>query len=268
MNDKTFELYLKTNVLIPKLSREEESDCVITIQGSVDPFLIDKYFKKLILASLRIVLSIAKKYEGMGLSLEDLVQEGYFGLCDALKGFDPYYEPHTRFTTFAFPYVKRRILIALNKKPSNIPLPESKKRAFWKLIQDPSKLEEKERDELEQKQFEFLSLDALSEIPDFERKFGIIDYRTPEDEVIEKTDEEYLILGLKKLLTSKEFEISMYLVGFKNSEYKQLSPRELANKFGLKVARIYQLRKKIKEKLIEGGLVQCGVSQKRMINWK
>jgi len=268
VNDKTFELFLKTNVLIPKLSKEEESDCVITIQGSVDPFLIDECFKKLVFASLRIVLSIAKKYEGMGLSLEDLIQEGYFGLCDALEGFDPYYEPHTRFTTFAFPYVKRRILIALNKKPSNIPLPESKKRAFWKLIQDPTKLERKERDELEQRQFEFLSLEALSEIPDFERKFGIIDYYTPEDVLVEKTNEEYLILELKKLLTPKELNIVLYLVGFKNSDYKQLSPKEVASLFNVKVARIYQLRKEIKEKLVSGGLVKCLPNQKKMINWK
>lgn len=268
MNDKTFELYLKNHILIPKLSREEESDCVITIQGSVDPFLIDECFKKLIFASLRTVLSIAKKYEGMGLSLEDLIQEGYFGLCDALEGFDPYYEPHTRFTTFAFSYVKRRILIALNKKPSNIPLPESKKRAFWKLIQDPTQLERKERDELEQRQFEFISLEALSEIPDFEQKFGVIDYYTPEDEVIEKTNEEYLISELKKLLTPKELEIAFYLIGFKNSDYKQLSPKEVSNLFNVKVARIYQLRKKIKEKLIEGGLIQCGPNQKKMIAWK
>ena len=268
MNDKTFELYLKNNVLIPKLSREEESDCVITIQGSVDPFLIDECFQKLIRASLRTVLSIAKKYEGMGLSLEDLVQEGYFGLYDALKTFDPYYDPQTRFTTFAFSYVKRRILIALNKKPSNIPLPESKKKAFWKLIQDPTQLERKERDELEQKQFELLSLEALSEIPDFEQKFGIINYHTPEDEVIERTDEKFLISELKKLLTPKEFEISMHLVGFKNSEYKQLSPKEVANKFSLKVARIYQIKKKIREKIIKGGVVQCGSSQRKMINWK
>ena len=267
MNDKTFELYLKTNVLIPKLSREEESNCVITIQGSVDPFLIDKYFKKLILASLRTVLSIAKKYEGMGLSLEDLVQEGYFGLCDALKTFDPYHDPQTRFGTHAYWYIRSKILEALNTKTSDLPLPRFKRVTYWKLIKDED-VEKKDERALNNVLHKAVSLDALREIPDFEQKFNIIDYNTPETELIKKTNEKYLISRLEKLLSQKEFEIALYLVGFKNSDYKQLSPKEVASLFNVKVARIYQLRKKIKEKLVLGGLVKCLPNQKKMINWK
>ena len=271
MNDKTFEIYFKKHFLFPELSKKEEMECIITIQYLPENISVDKCIKKLTKATLRVILKVAKNYRGIGLPLEDLVQEGYFGIDDAIKTFNPFYDPQTRFATHAYSHIKNRILDALNTKTSNFPLPKPKKLAFWRLRKDPEKLEEKEKDELKQRlhKYEVVSLDALSSVPGFEQQFDINRPKTPEDEAIEKTNEEYLVLCLKKLLTPTEFRIALYLVGFKYMDCEQLTPKELAKKFEVDVVRIYQIKEKIRKKLVDGGLIECGKSLKKSkVFWK
>jgi len=267
MNDKSFELYFK-KCLVPQLSKEEEIDCIKNIQYSPESLSASECTRKLIKATLKTVLNVARKYRGMGLPLEDLVEEGVFGVVDAFKTYDPDYDPQTRFATHAYYHIKNRILEALNTKTLDFPLPLFKRRVFWKLMQNPDDVNEKDRYELEQKRHKVISLDALSKI-DFEQKFGIEGPKTPEDEMIEKTDEEYLVLCLKRLLTSTECEIAFHLIGFKYLNYEQLTPKGLAKKINVDPKYIRQMKKKIQGKLVEGGLVKCGKSWKESkINWK
>lgn len=271
MNDKAFETYFKKHFLFLELSKEEELKCFKAICE-----LNDSYYKeKIRKAALRVVLKVAKNYRGIGLPLEDLVQEGYFGIDDAIRTFDPFHDPQTRFATHAYSHIKNRILEALNTKTSNFPLPKPKKLAFWRLRKDPEKLEEQERKEIKQRlhKYEVVSLDALSSVPGFEQHLNIEGPKTPEDEAIEKTDEEYLISVFKKLLTPTEFRMALYLIGFKYLddplECEQLTPKELANKFDVDVVRIYQIKEKIRKKLVEGGIVKCGKNLKKSkVNWK
>ena len=74
----------------------------------------------LVLGNLRLVVHLAKKYQGMGLSLEDLVHEGTIGLCIARDKFN---SSKGKFSTYAAQWIKATIRQALNNKSRTIRVP-------------------------------------------------------------------------------------------------------------------------------------------------
>jgi RNA polymerase sigma factor (sigma-70 family) len=79
-----------------------------------------KNSEDLVLGNLRLVVHLAKKYQGMGISLEDLIHEGTIGLCQARDKYDP---EKGKFSTYAAQWIKATIRQALNNKSRMIRVP-------------------------------------------------------------------------------------------------------------------------------------------------
>lgn len=77
--------------------------------------------EEVIKANLRLVVSVAKKFTGRGLELEDLIQHGNMGLLKALEKFDP--ERGYAFTTYATWWIKQAIRRALADESRLVRLP-------------------------------------------------------------------------------------------------------------------------------------------------
>jgi RNA polymerase sigma factor (sigma-70 family) len=77
--------------------------------------------EQLVRSNLRLVVNIAKKYGGRGMSLGDLIEEGNLGLIKAVDYFDP--DRGVRFSTYAAWWIKQSIKRALleNVQPVHIP---------------------------------------------------------------------------------------------------------------------------------------------------
>lgn len=100
----------------PLLSYEEEKELFIRYNNG------DKKAKEIITSSnLRLVVSIAKRYIGKGISFEDLIQEGNMGLITAVDKFDVTRGLH--FSTYATWWIRQAIVRATGNYGRNIRLP-------------------------------------------------------------------------------------------------------------------------------------------------
>ncbi len=77
--------------------------------------------QKLIEKNLKLVISVAKKYRGMGLPFEDLIQEGNVGLIKGVERYDP--ERGYRFSTYATWWIRQAIGRAVADKARTIRIP-------------------------------------------------------------------------------------------------------------------------------------------------
>jgi len=116
------------------LPPEREVELAIAIQNGDE-----RAMKELVEANLRFVVSVAKKYQGNGLSLADIINEGNMGLIKAAKRFD-----HTRgfkFISYAVWWIRQSILQALAEQSRLIRLPLNRVGTITKITRAAEKLE-------------------------------------------------------------------------------------------------------------------------------
>lgn len=142
-------LYLKQVESFPLLSPEEERATVLRMHQATEalkqcrpeasPASAARLShqaaaarNRLIEANLRLVISIARKYEGRGLSLPDLIQEGNIGLSQEVDKFDP--TQGCRFSTFITPWISHAITRAIANKARLIRIPVNRLKSLNKVL--------------------------------------------------------------------------------------------------------------------------------------
>lgn len=129
--------YLKEIKKYSPLDREEERTLIKRAKEG-DEWAREKVIK----CNLRFVVSIAKNYANQGLSLEDLIGEGNYGLIQALDRFDLEYK--NKFITYAVWWIRHYIFQAISAANSgSVKLPTNKQQLLSKLVKTRDRLEQK-----------------------------------------------------------------------------------------------------------------------------
>ena len=115
--DITIKEYLRQIDQSPLLSLEEEHSLGKSVVEKNDPTARER----LVRSNLRLVVNIAKRYTGRGISFGDLIEEGNLGLIKAVDYFDP--DRGTRFSTYAAWWIKQAIRLALLKNIEPVYVP-------------------------------------------------------------------------------------------------------------------------------------------------
>jgi RNA polymerase sigma-32 factor len=121
--------YIQGTATVPVLSLEEEKSLGEALYYEED---LDAA-RKLVMSHLRFVVHIARSYNGYGLPLADLIQEGNVGLMKAVRRFNP--EKGVRVVSFAVHWIKAEIheFILRNWRIVKIATTKSQRKLFFNL---------------------------------------------------------------------------------------------------------------------------------------
>ena len=137
--DDSVRMWLREIGRTPLLTMTEEVRLAKAIEegeGKTPEAQIAK--EKLIQANLRLVVSIAKRYSGRGMSFPDLIQEGNIGLIRAVEKFD--YKKGYKFSTYATWWIRQAITRAIADQGRTIRIPVHMVETINRLIKTSSHL--------------------------------------------------------------------------------------------------------------------------------
>ena len=120
-------IYLNEIGQIPLLTPQEEKELFIRYINDKDI----KAYKKICESNLRLVVNIAKRYVGLGVDFEDLIQEGNIGLINGIKKFD--LEKNCKLSTYATWWIRQAISRYIMNKNRTIRIPVHLMEAIIKL---------------------------------------------------------------------------------------------------------------------------------------
>lgn len=260
--ENNLSLYLNDAKRERLLTREEELEIVQKVKEGCT-----ESRSKLIKSNIRFVISIAKKYQNNGISLEDLISEGNIGLVIAADRFEP--DKGYHFISYAVYWIKQSILKAINEKSRLIRLPLNKANeliaieriihnTYYKEGKEPNveqialSLNRSKKDvahlinisdsyvSLNSKSIRSDSEESLSEIIEDKKS------KRPEQNLIEKDLSTILAKAIANL-TESEYKIITYRYGLDGNKPKTL--KEIGKEFKLTKERIRQIEKRALKKI-------------------
>lgn len=236
IDDDSVRMYLREIGRIALLTTEEEVRLAKRIERG------DKVAKKkLAEANLRLVVSIAKKYIGRGLSLLDLIQEGNTGLMRAVEKFD--YKKGYKFSTYATWWIRQAITRAIADQARTIRIPVHMIETINKLIRVQRQLvqdlgREPTPEEIAQEMG--LDVEKVEHIIKISQETVSLESPVGEEEDSKLGD----FIEDDKNLSPEENAINQLLKGHVNIFLGELAPREqkiLKMRFGLESGRTHTL---------------------------
>ena len=259
--------YINAVANIPVLSAEEESELAWRFRRDND---VDAA-RQLVLSHLRFVVHIARGYNGYGLQLGDLIQEGNVGLMKAVKRFDP--SVGVRLVSFAVHWIRaeihefvlknwRLVKIATTKAQRKLffNLRKAKQRLGWLSAEETRAVAEDlgvtpaEVNEMEQRlAARDMSLDPAPEADDDER-LGAPSYylpapgADPADQVADEDSEENAFEALGAALDDLD-ERSRDILRRRWLSEDKATLQELAAEYGVSAERIRQIEAAAMKKL-------------------
>ena len=115
-SQRMLDQYLQEIGQIPLLTADEEVELTVRIKQGDEEAL-----HKMVRSNLRFVVSVAKRYQGQGLTLSDLINEGNYGLIKAAQRFDE--TRGFKFISYAVWWIRQAILQALAEQSRVVRLP-------------------------------------------------------------------------------------------------------------------------------------------------
>ncbi len=264
LEDKTLtdpvRMYLKEIGRIPLLVAVEEVDLAQKIEKGSRAAR-----KKLIQSNLRLVVSIAKKYAGRGMSFLDLIQEGNQGLMRAVEKYD--WRRGYKFSTYATWWIRQAITRAIADQARTIRIPvhmvetinrliRIQRRLMQELGRDPTPEEIGEEAELSADRvreiFKLAQETTSLEKPVGEEEDSLLgdfiasDQPTPYD----TASKQLLKENIEEVLhTLSDREAKVLKMRFGLGGYKQMTLEEVGREFGVTRERIRQIEAKALRKL-------------------
>jgi len=212
---KDIESYLASVHSIPILTKEQEQELALKLYEEDD---LDAA-RQLVIHHLRFVVHIARSYQGYGLPLADIIQEGNVGLMKAVDKYDPH--RGVKVVSFAVHWIKAEIheYILKNWRLVKIATTKAQRKLFFNLRSKKKTLEWLTKEEAEK-----IAADLNVEVKDALHMENRLSSNDASFDAPTSTDDDDEIMSPSQYLEDKRYDPELIVA---NSEAEQLNHNDL-----------------------------------------